>query len=154
MSTDSNMTVINEEYERVLKNPDNMIMSEGLMERMTAFSTHENEESFPTSADSHDLYISFSNGVMDAASISGSLHSLQQSSKNDMSMSFEISSITQDVLKKLYVALSKSTKSNLKVTGIGGFSCVDTEISQWDLTKIAPHQFLLSITFGGNNVTF
>ena len=60
MATDSNIKVINEEYERVLGNPDNIIMSEGLAERMSAFT----QDVMTTGADSHDLYISFSEGVM------------------------------------------------------------------------------------------
>ena len=149
MSTD-NIRVINEEYERVLQNPDNLIMSDGLMERMSAFT----EELLPEGADSHDLYVSFTEGIMDVAHISGTLHTLRQLNKDEMSVSFEVSAITQDVLKKLHSALSKGAKTNIKLAGMGGFSCTDAEISHWDYMKVAPHQLLLSITFGGSNVTF
>lgn len=149
MNTD-NIRVINEEYERVLKNPDNLIMSDGLMERMSAFS----EELAPSGADSHDLYVSFTEGIMDVAHISGTLHTLRQQSKDGMSISFEVSTITQDVLKKLHSALSEGLKTNIKLAGMGGFSCTEADISHWDYMKVAPHKILLSITFGGSNVTF
>ena len=149
MNTD-NIRVINEEYERVLKNPDNLIMSDGLMERMAAFT----EELLPEGADSHDLYVSFTEGIMDVAHVSGTLHTIRQQNKDEMSISFEVSAITQDVLKKLHTAASGKARANIKLAGMGGFSCTDTEISNWDYMKVAPHKILLSITFGGKNVTF
>ena len=150
MATDSNIKVINEEYERVLGNPDNIIMSEGLAERMSAFT----QDVMTTGADSHDLYISFSEGVMDVAHVPGALHTLRHNSEVTMSLSFEVSNVTQPTLKKLHTALQQKLPVNIKLTGSGGFSCTDAEVSHWDLLKVAPHQFLLSITFGGKNVTF
>jgi hypothetical protein len=71
-----------------------------------------------------------------------------------MTISFEITNITQEILKKIYAAVSNKEKVNLKLIGMGGFACESTSIKQWDLTKIAPHQLLLSLTFEGSNVTF
>lgn len=150
MATDSNMTVLNEEYDRVLGNPDNIIMSDGLAERMAAFM----EDPSPAGADSHDLYISFAEGVMDIAHIPGALHTLRHNSEGSMSVSFEVSNVTQLALKKLHAALQQKLPINIKLNGSGGFSCTEAEVSQWDLLKVAPHQFLLSITFGGKNVKF
>ncbi len=150
MATDSNMKVLNEEYDRVLANPDNIIMSDGLAERMSAFT----QDVMTGGADSHDLYISFSEGVMDVAHVPGALHTLRHTSEKSMSVSFEVSNVTQPALKKLHTALQQKLPINIKLNGSGGFSCTNAEVSQWDLLKVAPHQFLLSITFGGNNVTF
>ena len=150
MATDSNIKVINEEYERVLGNPDNIIMSEGLAERMSAFT----QEALGVGADSHDLYISFSEGVMDVAHVPGALHTLRHNSEESMSVSFEVSNVAQPALKKLHAALQQKLPVNIKLNGSGGFSCTGAEVSQWDLLKVAPHQFLLSITFGGKDVAF
>jgi len=152
MATDneSNMKVINEVYEQMLTS-DNLIMSNELEERIRPMIPDGLLAS--STADSHELYISSSDDAMSIANISGSLHTISQSSINEMAVSFEITNITQEILKKIYFAMACSKKVNLKLIGMGGFACENARIKKWDLTKVAPHQLLLSLTFGGNDVS-
>ena len=151
MATDNNMRVINEEYERVLGNPDNTIMSEGLRELMDGADFQR--QTPLSSADSHALFLSGIDDVMDMVELPGTLHTIRQ--LNDkMILSFEVTNITQDVLKRLHGSMSNDEEINIKLNGAAGFSCNNTVLECWDFMKLAPHQFLLSLTFGGDNVVF
>jgi hypothetical protein len=150
IDNESNMRVINEAYEQMLTS-DNLIMSDDLLERMRPSIP---DGLIPNNADSHELYISSLSDALSIANISGSLNAISQSDISEMTISFEITNITQEILKKIYTAVSNKEKVNLKLIGMGGFACESTSIKQWDLTKIAPHQLLLSLTFEGSNVTF
>lgn len=149
MATD-NMRVINEEYDRVMANPDNMIMSDGLAGRLMGNQT----EVASAHGDSHELYLTNVSNVMEIASTVGTLHTLRQVTAREVMVSFEVANISQDMLKTLYNAVANDSDMNIKLVGSGGFSCESATISQWDLMKVAPHQHLLSLTFGGDNVTF
>ena len=151
MAIDNNIKVINEEYERVRGNPDNMIMSEGLRELMDGPDLYH--QTTHSSVDSHALFLSSVDDVMDIAELPGTLHTIRQ--LNDkMILSFEVANITQDVLKRLHGSMSNDQEINIKLNGAAGFSCDNTVLECWDFMKLAPHQFLLSLTFGGNNVVF
>ena len=115
MATDNNIRVINEEYERVLGNPDNMIMSEGLRELMDGAAGQR--QTPLSSADSHALFISGIDDVMDMVELPGTLHTIRQ--LNDkMILSFEVTNITQDVLKRLHGSMSNDEEINIKLNGI------------------------------------
>jgi hypothetical protein len=151
MDTENNIKVINKEYERVRENPDNMIMSESLRE-LIGRPDLESQASL-SSADSHVLYLSSAGDAMDITELPGTLHTIRQ--LNDkMILSFEVANITQSVLKRLHGSMSNDQEINIKLNGAAGFSCDDTVLECWDFMKLAPHQFLLSLTFGGNNVVF
>ena len=145
-----NMRVINEEYERMLTNSDNVIMSDDLMGRIMGTT----QESQLSHGDSHEMYISYADETMVISSVVGTLHTLRQNSPKEMSVSFEVANVTQDLLTMLTAAVTTNRVVNIKLNGQGGFSCEETNISSWDFMKVAPHQHLISLTFGGTNVTF
>ena len=123
MATDneSNMRVINEVYERMLTTDnDNLIMSDDLLERMKPMVP---DGLITNNADSHELYISSFSDPLSIANISGSLNAISQPDISEMTISFEITNITQEILKKIYAAVSNKEKVNLKLIGMGGFAC-------------------------------
>jgi hypothetical protein len=151
MSTDNNIRVINEVYETALKDPGAVIMSDDLLELMGVQS-----EKFETdsSADSHEIFVSNNDDPLDVAKISGGLHTITSPAGRDMAISFEVASITQEMLQKLHSAMYNSKKVNLTLKGDCGFSSENSTLKDWQLMKIAPRHYLLNITFRSDNVIF
>ena len=73
MSIDNNIRVINEAYERSVKDPGEVIMSDDLLELMGIQS--ENTD-VAQSADSHEIFVSSNDDPLDIAKISGGLHTI------------------------------------------------------------------------------
>jgi replication initiation and membrane attachment protein DnaB len=150
MSTDNNIRVINKAYERALKDPGEIIMSDDLLELMGG---HADDYTNIT-ADSHEIFVSNSDDPLDITKISGGLHTLTSQTKEDLAISFEIASITQEMLQKLHSAMHLDKKVNLTLKGDCGFSSENSTLKDWQLMKIAPRHYLLNITFRSDNVVF
>lgn len=149
MSTD-NMRVINKEYDewdRVQTNPDGLIMSDDLREMMGI--TSDDGSASPPSFE-HQLSIILD--APDCATISGNLHTLQF--MGSQSISFEIEKCSSEMLQTLYSAAGKGRTANITLKGDNGFEAQDSKISSFGLVKMAPHTFLLTITFESNHVIF
>ena len=151
MSTDNNMRVINEEYERARKDMGNIIMSDDLLEIMGVSAEQANSKD---NADSHELFIASSSDPLDIAKISGGIHTITSQTKQDMAISFEVTSVTQGMLQRLQESMHSDQKINLTLKGECGFSCEDSTLKDWQLMKIAPRHYLLNITFRSDNVVF
>jgi len=152
MSTDNNMRVINKEYERVLDNPDNIIMSDGLRELMGLDFDQEKGEPI---AEENKLSIIIE--PPECATIIGNLHTLQfVGETNRQSLSMEISKCNPEIMQALHDA-KKNTESkpvNIVLTGDNGFEADDCTISSFGIVKIASNTFLLTVTFESEHVLF
>ena len=139
-STD-NMRVINKEYEeweRVIANPDGLIMSDDLREMMGLNSELDNEEPAPYE---HQLSI-----ILDApecSTISGQLHTIQF--MGTQSIGFEVSKCSSEMLQTLYLATKSKGKSKKTVSiilkGDNGFEAEESTISSLVLLKWLPILF-------------
>ena len=114
MSTDNNMTVINEEYERAQKDMGNIIMSDDLLEMMGVSSEYLDEQ---PSADSHELFISSADDPLDIAKISGGIHTITSQTSQDMAISFEVTAVAQEMLQRLHKSMHLDKKVNLTLKG-------------------------------------
>ena len=149
--TDVNMKVINKEYEewnRVLTNPDNVIMSDGLKELMGLdFEDEEDNSSLQESR------LSILGTPPHTASITGALHTVQF--VGSQSISIEVSKCSSEILQALHdAAKNKEETVNITLAGAPGFEAEACKIASFGVVKMAPHTFLLTITFESENVIF
>jgi hypothetical protein len=152
MPPDQEMTVINEEYDRILTNPDGVIVSESLMGLLpdSLFSEETAE-----SADNHQLFVTARDDEENefSATANGTLHTI--SSGSDMSVAIIIRGDYHVLLQVLHDAsTSKMPLETIQLIGSNGFTSSGTEILGWSLTKIKSYDFLLTINFRGSDVVF
>ena len=152
IETDGNMRVINKEYEewnRVLSNPDNVIMSDGLKEIMGLDLDAEHND-----ITSEENKLSILGVPPECATITGTLHTLQFIGAQ--SISLEISKCNPEVLQALHKAQSNSEIETVGITmtGDNGFEATCCTVSSFGVVKMAPHTFLLTITFESEDVLF
>ncbi len=150
----TNMTVINEEYDRVLGNPDGMIVSDSLMGLLPAEML--SEEISPL-ADSHQLTVVATSeaGEDYTAAANGSLHSISSIS-GEMSVAITVRGDYRILLQVLNDAETSSgvEVEKIRLVGDNGFEAFEIAISSWSLIKTKSHDFLLTINFRGSNVVF
>jgi len=148
--SESNMRVINKEYDewdRVLANPDNVIMSDGLKELMGLDLDERGE------VVEEESKLSILGTPPECATITGSLHTLQFMGSQSFSM--EVSRCNPEMLQALHKATkNKEDTVSITLSGGTGFDAEGCSISSFGVVKMAPHTFLLTITFESENVTF
>jgi len=145
--SDGNMRVINKEYdewERVLANPDNVIMSDDLKELLDPVSVE---------SDSEENKLSILSAPPECATISGNLHTLQF--MGSQSVGIEVSRCNPEIMQALHNAIkNKEEPVSIVLTGTSGFEAEECSIVSFGVVKMAPHNLLLTITFESKNVTF
>lgn len=149
--TDGNIRVINKEYEewdRVVSNPDHVIMSDGLKELMGLdFDTPGAD------GDIEESRLSILGTPPECATITGALHTLQF--MGSQSVSIEVSKCNPEIMQALHAATkTKDEAVNIVLTGTSGFEAEGCTIASFGVVKMAPHTFLLTITFESENVIF
>lgn len=149
--SDGNMRVINKEYDewdRVLANPDHVIMSDDLKEIMgLSFDAAGVEVS------SEENKLSILGSPPECATITGALHTLQF--MGSQSVSIEVSRCNPEIMQALHTATkNKEETVSIVLTGANGFEADECSIASFGVVKMAPHNFLLTITFESKNVVF
>ncbi len=150
-NNEANMRVINKEYERVTSNPDGIIMSDELKELMGA-TFSESQEANPATADSHMLRLIDKADPLRVVAMPGEL-SLLQFANDNVQLGFDIAQGGQELFQYLS-EFQGGNSAILEVDGLGGFTAEECKINSWGLTRLAPHSYLLTISFGSENVLF
>ena len=152
MAQESEIKVINEEYERILENPDGMILSDSLVGMLPDTLFGDSPEVI---ADNHQLTITatdIDNNTFSTAA-HGTLHSIM--SGPDMSVGLTVRGDYGVLLQVLHDSNTpKMTLDKIQLVGTNGFTVSGPEISGWSLTKTKSYDFLLTINFRGSDVIF
>lgn len=151
MSTnDGGIRVINEEYERVLSNPENVIVSDALQDLIDLNLPKASEEqSEALQADAFMITALNNDGL--PTSTRGELSAFSFKS-NVYSVSIE----TSNVKKELLSCLTPSTdeeKITLLLAGTYDLEITAADVS-WSIEKIGPYNYRLDISFRSDNVIF
>ena len=152
MQDEQEIKVINEEYDRILTNPDGMIVSDSLLGLLPdeLFS-----ETTAELTDNHQLTITaldIENNEV-SASAHGTLHTI--TSGPDMSVAIMVRGDYGIFLQILHDSdTPKMMMQKIQLIGSNGFIASETEILGWSLKKIKFHDFLLTINFRGSDVIF
>ena len=149
MATDTNIRVINNEDPGLSGASDGLIMSDDLLERM-GIAVHNDLDVTPTMP-SAEACLSIGSELYNAT-IKGYLHTIQFT--DIMSISFEVAKCNSEMLQILHHITSNKLTSTVDLAGDSGFESLNSTISSFGLVKMAPHSFLLTITFGSDSVTF
>ena len=152
--TDDTMKVINEEYDRILGNPDGMIVSDSLVAMLPdkIFS-----DDITNTADNHVLTViaTGKDGEDYTSSAHGSLHSISSIADGDMSVVLSTRGNYNILLQVLHDAAENNiVAQTIKLTGDNGFAASGVDILSWSLIKAKTHDFLLTINFRGSDVVF
>ena len=141
--------VINEEYERVLSNPDNLIMSEELQELME-LPMEGQDDPDPKPVDSLVMTIIDADGL--GVSVRGSLYKFSSTSDEMYTIVVEAGKIRREFMAALQA--NRGTQSPLIVGGLYDMEISDAEVLEWSLEQSGPHTLRLGLTFRSGNVTF
>ena len=153
-SNQESVRVINEEYERVLSNPDNLIMSDALQELMD-MPMAEAEHSYKDEIDTLILTLIDYDGL--GVSVRGRLSELSYIGDSEYRISVESSNIRREFLSVLegYTRLEEPDFDSPLIIG-GQY---DAELSKavvltWEMQQSDPHMFKLSLVFRSEDVIF
>lgn len=143
--------VINEEYERVLSNPDNLIMSDELQSLIDLNLDDDHTEAHVEHLDAVTLSV---------YSPAGSRHTLrgelsELSHNGDAyTLNILVSKVREGVLQLLEL-YSRTPDADMEIT-IEGVVNLSTSINvrAWSIELQAPHTYSLKITFGSNDAIF
>ena len=144
--------VINEEYERVLSNPDNIIVSEELCALMS-LDLDEEPQADPAIVDTMTIILFDEDSL--PCKVRGQLSEL--SSKGSMYTIKVISErVSREVLGLLEVsrqALPTATPTRVLVEGMYDLD-LSVNIVEWSLKRSSTHALELQISFRSSNVIF
>ena len=150
--TATSVRVINEEYERVLSNPDNIIVSEELRALMN-LDLDEESQVDPGDVDTMTVVLFDKDSL--PHKVRGELSEL--SSKKDI---YTIR-ITSEKVSKDVLGLLEASRQNLPSTSetrllVEGMYSLDfnAAITEWSLKRSAPHTLELQISFRSSDVVF
>ena len=147
MSDGQNVKVLNEEYARVLSNPDNVIVSDDLQELIDL--PIQDDESSQPAVDTMVITVLTVEGL--PISARGNFVSLSKSSA-DYSLILSSPRIKKDFLQSLD-ALTHSI-GLLTVQGEYELEITDCEVASWAVTQSTDSDFLFSIQFRSENGIF
>tara|TARA_B100000683_G_C12472690_1_gene548322 strand:- start:1294 stop:1818 length:525 start_codon:yes stop_codon:yes gene_type:complete len=174
MSADkTNMKVLNDEYDRILANPDGLIMSEGLAERLegdwnlgaaldrlqdmpedAADPIHPHIEAVPSPEknsvrvfckDNENLGIIY--GDLQGFSSNDGQYSMTMLVRGDQKK-------FMNVLQRIQDFDSFQEDAGLDVAGRNGFIAIDIDLESWSFTKINSYDTSLMINFRSKHVEF
>ena len=153
--TNDSIRVINEEYERVLSNPDNVIMSDALQELMDLPMVSPIDEEGPTI---DNLVLTLIDGDGLGVSVRGNLSELSCMDSFIYTVAVETDRVRAEFLSALekYKRLDPAIDESLPLI-IGGI--YDTELTtprimSWSVENAGPHTFNLKINFRSEDVIF
>ena len=142
-----NVAVLNEEYTRVLTNPENIIVSEDLQQLLDIPLGSGEEEEFLI--DTMTLSVLDGDGL--PVSAVGNFVGLSGASSG-YSVTITCTKIKQDFLRSLNSLVKAS--GMLAISGQYNLEIQDCEVSSWLVTQIAPADLSLTIHFGSENGIF
>jgi len=157
MSTDEqevSVRVINEEYDRVLSNPDNLIMSEDLQELMDLPIGKEDEESSLfvdtmsiTIIDNDGLGVSVRGGFSRLACIDDDTYEVEVESEN-----VRAPFISTLEMYKRSPKQSSQTPTPLVLSGTYESELESVDVLSWSVEQSGPHTSKLRLVFRSENV--
>ena len=144
--------VINEEYERVLSNPDNMIMSEELQELMDLPIAPTLDEEPQLSVDTMAITIIDGDGL--GVSVRGSFISIGCTNTGTYELEIESENIRPEFVSALerYKRLSPSEITPVVLGGMYDSEIEDVLVSEWSVERSNPHTLKLKLAFRSENV--
>ena len=152
-SKDQNdIRVINEEYERVLSNPDNIIVSEELQELIDMpLADPEDDHTPEVAVDTLTLTMLDSDGL--AVGVRGELSEL--SHQGDVyTISVDSDKVRREFLKVLSSAKAADSPAAIMLGGLYESEINDAEISVWSVEKSSPHSYRFTVKFRSENGIF
>lgn len=145
-SHEAKVKVLNEEYERVLNNPDNIIVSEDLQELLDLTIS---EDKTPQDIDTMILSVLDSDGL--PTSTRGEFSFLGRDN-DEYSIVMNMSKAKKEFLKCLDKLLS--TPGMLTIQGEYTLEVEDCEVCSWSITQNNDSSFSLSVRFRSENGIF
>lgn len=149
--------VINEEYERVLSNPDNIIMSEELRALMNLeLGGEESTEDPSPSVDTMTVVLFDNDGL--PYKVRGDLSELS-SNGSSYTLKMTADKVSREFLKLLEASHTPLTseqpdpETRILVEGLYSLDVI-AGIFSWSLKRAAPHTLELQISFRSSNVIF
>lgn len=154
MSTEdtNSVRVINQEYERVLSNPDNIIVSEALQELIDMPLPVSEEVKDTTLIDSLSITCLVSDGLPVAAR--GDLVELSMTKESEYIVIVECSAVKKEFISSLCNNRDNESKSFIGLEGLYNFESNKCDIKGWSLKRSAPQTYQLQITFRSDDVIF
>ena len=146
-SFESNVKVLNDEYTRVLANPENIIVSDDLQQLLDIPLSPSEGEKF--SLDTMTLSVLDSDGL--PISAVGNFVGLSGSSTG-YSVTVTCTKIKQSFLESLIPLVD--TPGMLAISGEYNLEIQDCRLSSWIVTQSSPADFSLTIHFGSENGIF
>tara|TARA_B100000212_G_C27271118_1_gene488800 strand:- start:343 stop:798 length:456 start_codon:yes stop_codon:yes gene_type:complete len=144
-----NVRVI-DEYERVLSNPSNVIISDELQSLIDM----PMEESSPESlVESETLGLTLLDGDGLSVGVRGELHSFSCNGSS-YSVSIDCHKVRQEVLSLLELKVRQHSDSPIIFSGLYNIEVSDWELELWSVERVAPHTLRLTARFGSENVIF
>ena len=154
---DNNIKVVNEEYDRILDNPDGLIMSDALTEILgndwpTLVGDDITDVASAVSTEKNSINIM--NGDEAIATLHGRLQSFESGGTSLYNLGFTLRGNHKEFLNTLMGAQYGALHVGLEVTGQNGFVAKDLSLAGWSFSSLDPYDILLSINFGSSDVTF
>ena len=152
---DVTMRVINEEYERVLSNPDNVIMSDALQELMDLPMSDPEEPDTEASVDTLVITLIDNDGL--GVSIRGRLSELSYNGSSTYAMSIETEKVRREFLSTLESYSKHSGEPEGLPLILGGLyetEVVNANVTEWALLQAGPHMFKVELQFRSDDVIF
>ena len=154
---DNNMKVVNEEYDRILENPDGLIMSDALTEILgeewPALITDDSADaSSSSSTEKNSINIVIEDEPK--ATLHGQLQAFESGGDMLYSLGFTLRGSHKEFLNTLLAVQYDGLDVELNVTGQNGFVAKGLNLDGWSFSSLDPYDILLSINFGSSNVTF
>lgn len=146
---DVHVRVINEEYTRVLNNPENIIVSEDLQELLDIPLSESAEDSSTSTFDTMTISVLDKDGL--PISVRGDFMGLSSSEKS-YSVTVASSNIKKQFLESL--DLLRNTPGMLTVSGVYELEVQDCEVSNWMITQVGAADFSLIVHFRSKNGIF
>ena len=152
MSTDEqdvSVRVINEEYDRVLSNPDNLIMSEDLQELMD-LPIGESGDEPRLSVDTMSITIIDEDGL--GVSVRGSFSRLACIESGVYEVEIESENVRPEFISTLEVYRRAAGSGPLLLSGTYESEIESIEVMSWAVEQSGPHTSKLKLAFRSENV--
>tara|TARA_B100000683_G_C12419616_1_gene527243 strand:- start:628 stop:1089 length:462 start_codon:yes stop_codon:yes gene_type:complete len=145
---DISVRVINEEYDRVLSNPDNLIMSEDLQELMDMPIQPPDEPRL--SVDTMSITIIDEDGL--GVSVRGSFSRLACIESGVYEVEVESENVRQEFISTLEVYRHSAGSAPLLLSGTYESEIESIEVMSWAVEQSGPHTSKLKIAFRSEDV--
>tara|TARA_B100000242_G_C42891932_1_gene413741 strand:+ start:109 stop:570 length:462 start_codon:yes stop_codon:yes gene_type:complete len=146
---DVHVRVINEEYTRVLNNPENIIVSEDLQELLDIPLSESAEDSSTSTFDTMTISVLDKDGL--PISVRGDFMGLSSSEK-----SYSVTVASSNIKKQFLESLDslRNTPGMLTISGVYELEVQDCEVSNWMITQVGAADFSLIVHFRSKNGIF